>query len=202
MALTTLQAQRQAIQTSLSPTLPQRDLLTAHIHATELSISEVTHAVSAMVPTMITQFSRMAGTREPMGGSDGAPGSGSGTDTTASARHERVACLWQCVRAVQACTAALLTPEPARFRGISLVQWAQLAHCAVALHRLTVTCDDAAWDRDAVREVVDLPALLDRVAAKLESAAAEEPQQQRPDGVFTRMARMIRESGNLHARPY
>lgn len=222
MALTTLQTQRQEIQTSLSPTLPQRDLLTAHIHATELRISEVTHAVSAMVPIMITQFSRMAGTREPMGSSDGASNPGSGTDTTASARHERVAYLWQCVRAVQACTAALLSPEPSAFRGISFLQWAQLAHCAVVLHRLTVTCDDAAWDRTAVREVVDLPSLLGRVATKLELAAAaqlpqqqhQQQQQQGPDEVFTRLARTIRDfrpdesdsvagsSGNMHTRPF
>ncbi|EAQ86383.1 hypothetical protein CHGG_07636 [Chaetomium globosum CBS 148.51] len=229
IALTTLQTQRQEIQTSLSPTLPERDLLTAHIHAAELSISEVTHAVSAMVPIMITQFSRMAGTRDVVLG-DGSTGThtstgsgtdsggGSGTDTTASARHERVAYLWQCVRAVQACSAALLTPAPARFRGISLVQWAQLAHCAVALHRLTVTCDDAAWDRAAVREVVDLSGLLGRVAAKLELAAMAGGaglQGRGPDEVFTRLARTIRAFslggspgpvagglGYLHARPF
>ncbi|KAH6641042.1 hypothetical protein F5144DRAFT_618687 [Chaetomium tenue] len=219
IALTTLQTQRQDLQTSLSPTLPNRDLLTAHIHATELTISETTHAVSAMVPLMITQFSRLAGSRDTTI-SDGTntststnngsgSGSGSGADTTASARHERVAYLWQSVRAVQACSAALLSPPPARFRGISLVQWAQLAHCAVALHRLTVTCEDAAWDRAAVGEVVDLAVLLDRVAEKLELAGAA------PEEVFARLARAMREFrpgegpgavaggvGYLHARPY
>ncbi|KAK3297393.1 uncharacterized protein B0H64DRAFT_392070 [Chaetomium fimeti] len=194
MALTALQTQRQEIQTSLPPALRQHEHLLAHIHATELSISEVTHAVSAMVPIMITQFSRMAGARDQMN-DDGTNNSNSNNSdaTTASARHERVAYLWQSTRAVQACAAALLAPEPARFAGISVLQWAQLAQCAVALHRLTVTCEDPAWDVVAAREDVHLPDLLGRVAAKLELVAAEQREQQGPEGVFTRLARTMRE---------
>ncbi|KAH6850669.1 hypothetical protein B0I37DRAFT_372129 [Chaetomium sp. MPI-CAGE-AT-0009] len=189
MALTTLQTQRQEIQTSLSPAIPQRDVLLTHIHSTELSISEVTHAVSAMVPLMITQFSRLAGTRDL---SDGTTPDNNAT--TASARHERVAYLWQCVRAVQACAAALLAPAPSAFRGISFLQWAQLAHCAVALHRLTVVCDDPAWDLDAAREVVKLSRLLNCAATKLELVAVEQGEKG-PDELFTRLARAMRELG-------
>lgn len=212
IALTALQTQRQELQTSLSPAIPHRELLLAHIHSAELSISEAAHAVTAMVPMMITQFSRLAGARGVHDNSSINSNSGS-SNTTASARHERVAYLWQSVRAVQACTAALLAPAPVTFRGISFLQWAQLAHCAVALHRLTVTCDDPAWDIAAVRETIALPVLLAGVAAKLELVAAEE-RQQGPDELFTRLARTMRDfcadengampvgSEHVHTRPY
>ncbi|RYP09751.1 hypothetical protein DL764_001086 [Monosporascus ibericus] len=184
MALTTLQGQLQELQMSLSPALPQRELIMAHIHSTELSISETMHAVNSMVPIMVGQFARMTGT-----GSMSAAG---GTASSASCRHERLRCLWQCVRAVQACTSALLASPPSDFRGVSFLQWAQLARCLVVLNRLTTTIEEPAWDRTAVRAVMDVPVLLGRVAEKLE-LAAQAAGEQGCDDIFTRLARTMRE---------
>jgi hypothetical protein len=184
MALTTLQGQLQELQMSLSPGLPQRGLIMAHIHSTELSISETTYAVNSMVPIMISQFARMTGT-----GSMSAAG---GTASSTSSRHERLRCLWQCVCAVQACTSALLASPPSDFRGVSFLQWAQLARCVVALNRLTTTIEDPAWDRAAVRAIIDVPVLLGRVAEKLE-LVAQAAGEQGCDEVFTQLARTMRE---------
>jgi hypothetical protein len=182
MALTTLQGQLQDIQMSLAPALRQQALIRAHIHATELCISEATHAVNSMVPLMVRQFARMTGGSGPM---DAAASS-------TSSRQERLQCLWQCVRAVQACTSALLVLPPSEFRGISFIQWAQLARCAVALNRLTTTTVILTWDHAAVRAIIDVPELLGRVADKLE-LVAQQSGEQGFDGVFTRLARTMRE---------
>lgn len=89
-----------------------------------------------------------------------------GTASSASSRQERLQCLWQCVRAVQACTSALLALPPSDFRGVSFLQWAQLARCVAALNRLTTTIEDPAWDRAALRAIIDVPVLLGRVAVQ------------------------------------
>ncbi|RYP73026.1 hypothetical protein DL771_003894 [Monosporascus sp. 5C6A] len=184
MALTALQEQLQELQMSLPPGLPQRGLIMAHIHSTELSISETTHAVNSTVPIMVGQFARMTGT----GSTSGA----GGTASSASCRHERLRCLWQCVRAVRACTSALLASPPSDFRGVSFLQWAQLARCVVVLNRLTTTIEEPAWDRTAVRAIIDVPVLLGRVAEKLE-LVAQAAGEQGCEEVFTRLARTMRE---------
>lgn len=185
MALKTLQGELQELQMSLSPDLRQRELIMAHIHSTELIISETTHAVNSMVPILVSQFARMTGT-----GSMSAPG---GTAGSASSRQERLQCLWQCVAAVQACTSALLASTPSDFSGVSLLQWAQLARCIVALSRLTTTsAEEPAWDSAAARTVIDVSALLGRVAEKLE-LVAQAVGEQGCDDLFTRLARTMRE---------
>ncbi|KAK4041130.1 hypothetical protein C8A01DRAFT_45668 [Parachaetomium inaequale] len=185
MALTTQQGQLQDIQMALAPALRQQALIRVHIHATELCVSEATHAVNSMVPLMVSQFARMTGGSGPMN-------AGGGAASSTSSRQERLQCLWQCVRAIQACTSALLALPPSEFRGISFLQWAQLARCAVALNRLTTTVVIPTWDHAAVRAIIDVPELLDRVAGKLE-LVAQQAGEQGCDGVFTRLARTMRE---------
>ncbi|KAK3331763.1 hypothetical protein B0T19DRAFT_472787 [Cercophora scortea] len=169
IALTALQGQRQEIQLSLSlpfttSTTPRNlDLVLAHIHAAELTISEATHALYAVVPVMVSQFTRMTS----MNGA----GAGAGANR-ATVRNERMQCLWRCVRAAQACASALLDDDEAGcgFRGVSFVQWAQLAQSVVALNRLTTTvtaAEDPAWDPAAARGVVDVSGLLTRVEDEL-----------------------------------
>ncbi|KAK3681629.1 hypothetical protein B0T22DRAFT_433906 [Podospora appendiculata] len=180
IALTTLQGQRQDLQLALSPaTTAPRSLVMAHIHAAELSICEAMHAVNAIVPVMVSQFARMT---------NAAGAAGARTSNRATSRNERVHCLWQCVGAAQACAAALLDDEAGLgFKGVSFVQWAQLAHCLVALKRLTTTAEeDPAWDPAAARGVVDVPGLLARVADKLSAVGEEE------EGVFARLAGAMR----------
>lgn len=184
MALTTLQVQLQEFQLSLSPTLRQQGLVMAHIHSAELNLGEATYAVSSTVPIMVSQFARMTST--------GSGSAAAGTSSNASSRQERLRCLWQSVRAIQACSSALLASPPSEFRGISFIQWAQLAHCVTALNRLTNTLTDPTWDCAAVRAVIDVPELLGRIAEKLE-LAAQAAGEQEPDQVFAKLSRAIHE---------
>ncbi|KAJ9143342.1 C6 transcription factor [Pleurostoma richardsiae] len=179
MSLSALQGQLQELQTSLPSSLSSQALIMAHIHSAELSINETTHAVHSMVPLLVRQFARII--------------SGSMSTTRSnSAGHERSQCLWRCVRAIKACTSVLMDVSPADFAGVSFLQWAQLARCVMVLNHLTTTIEDPAWDRAAVRAVIDIPVLLDRVAEKLE-LASQAAGEQRPDDVFAQLARTMRE---------
>ncbi|XXG99354.1 hypothetical protein Hte_005691 [Hypoxylon texense] len=187
LSLATLQSQLQELQTSISRGLLQRELIVAHINSTELIISETIYAVNAMVPIIVSQFARITSTR--LGGT---------TSGTPPGR-ERSRSLWQCVRAIEAGTAALLALSPSDFAGVSFVQWAQLARSLAVLHHLTATIEDPSWDRAAVRAVVDTPVLLDQVAEKLGSAAAAAAAEygsggndDDDDDVFIQLARTVR----------
>ncbi|KAI1775396.1 hypothetical protein F4818DRAFT_48133 [Hypoxylon cercidicola] len=180
MSLTTLQGQLQELQGSLSLSLLQRGLVMAHINATELIINETTYAVNSMVPIMVSQFARMTGTWPATGITSGnMPG------------QERSRSLWQCVRATQSCTSAFLALSPSDLAGVSFLQWAQLAHSLGVMHHLTATIEDQAWDRAAVRAVVDVPVLLDHVAERLELAAGSDNDGD-VDNVFAQLARTMR----------
>lgn len=185
MDIATLQGQRHELETSLSQSLPQRGVILAHVHSTDLVMSEITHHISSMLPIMVSQFARMTG--------PAAMSTTGNAASTMSARQERSRCISQSMRAVQSCTSALLASPPSDFRGISFLQWAQLAHCIAALSRLTTTIDDPAWDRAAARAVMDVPALLGRVTDKLDLVSQEIIREQGSDGLFDRLARTMRE---------
>ncbi|KAF7561736.1 hypothetical protein G7046_g2395 [Stylonectria norvegica] len=180
--LTTLQEHLKALQTSISPNVSHRELIMAHIYATKLQISESICAVNSMVPIMISQFARMVGTR-PLS----APGD---TTSRATPRRERLQCLWQCVRHIQACTSVLLALPLFEFGCISFLQWAQLARCVASLNRLT-TIEEITWD-DALGRTIEVPELLGREAYKLEQVAQANGEQD-PDELFAKLARSMRE---------
>ena len=184
MDLATLQGHLQEVQRSLTPGVSHRGFIMAHIHATDLQISESIYAVNSMVPIIVSQFGRMAGTGPMSATRDIA--------SSASSRRERLQCLWQCVRAVQACTSALLALPLSDFRCISFLQCAQLERCVAALNRLTTTIEETAWDHAAVRAIIDVPGLLGRVADKME-LVAQANGEQGSDELFTQLARSMRE---------
>lgn len=185
MDIATLQSQRHELEQSISQSLPHRGVILAHVHSTDLVMSEITHQISSMLPIMVSQFARMTG--------PAAMSTTGNSASTMSARQERSRCISQSMRAVQSCTSALLASPPSDFRGISFLQWAQLAHCIAALSRLTTTIDDPAWDRAVARAVVDVPALLGRVTDKLELVSQEIIREQGSDGLFDQLARIMRE---------
>ncbi|KAK0702296.1 hypothetical protein B0H67DRAFT_595459 [Lasiosphaeris hirsuta] len=80
--------------------------------------------------------------------------------------------LWKALLAIESCTSALLALPLKEFLGISFIQWAQLTQCLVALSYLDAL-QDPGWDLRAVRGLIDLPILLDRMAAKFETASME-----------------------------
>lgn len=181
MALSALQGQLQELQAPLSRRRQQRELLMAHASATELVINETAYAVNAMVPIIVSQFAKLTST-----------GPVAGITSGQSAGHERSRNLWQCVRAIKACTSALLALPPSDFAGISFLQWAQLTRSLAVLHHLTATIKDQAWDRGAVRTVIEMPVLLDRVVEKLE-LAAQAAGEHGSEAVFAQLARTMRE---------
>ncbi|OIW25920.1 hypothetical protein CONLIGDRAFT_512801 [Coniochaeta ligniaria NRRL 30616] len=176
VSLMPLQGELEELKKSLPVSEPSRHL--AHIAATELVINETRHAVNAMEPMIISHFSAMTASNTV----------GRGPSKAA----ERSWCLWQCVHAIKACADALLALSASDFAGISFVQWAQLARSIVVLNHLTTGLEDQAWNRADVRDVVDMPVLLDRVAGQLE-LAAQVAGEQEPEGAFTGHARRMRE---------
>jgi hypothetical protein len=56
--------------------------------------------------------------------------------------------------------------------GMTFSYWWDMAHCLLTLYRLTIL-DDPAWDRRAVRDRIDLLAILDRLKTGFEEVAAQ-----------------------------
>ncbi|KAK4117909.1 hypothetical protein N656DRAFT_744575 [Canariomyces notabilis] len=183
MTLETLQKQLQELKSSLAPGIQQRELIIAHIYSTQLILSETAYKIHCLVPILVSQFARMTAT-----------GSMNSTSRPSS-RQERSKYLWECVRAAQACTTVLLdSPHSTQstFRGISFLQWAQLARCVVALKWLTSSMDDEIiWNTDGVRAVIDVHEVLGRAAEKLKLAAKEAGEQE-GNGQFGQLAREMR----------
>lgn len=180
VSLMALQEELQGLKTSLSAPTTSRHL--AHITATELIVNESRHSVNSMEPVIISHFSAMIASSST---------AGRGPAKVA----ERSACLWKCVNAAKACANALLCLQDSEFAGISFVQWAQLTRSVAVLSRLSTEIEDPSWDRAAVRAVVDLPVLLDRVAEKLELAARMVGEHE-SQGALSRVACRVREASS------
>lgn len=169
---------------------------TAHAWATELAIAEARYAVGAMVPFMVSHFSALTTTTTTTAGGGGRAG-----PPPPPRNGERAGCLWQCADAARACVDALLGLAARDFAAMALVQWTQLARGLAVLHHLTaadVAVEEPNWDRAAARNAVDFPELLDRVAEKLESAAAAVVaggRRHEPEEVLTGIAHRMRAFG-------
>ena len=176
LSLMVLQGDLQGLQASMSVSELARHLV--HVSATELVINETIHAVNTAIPFMISHFSAIT--------------AGSTVSNGLYQKGERSRCLWQCVNAIKASTDALLALPASDFVGISFVQWTQLARSILALNHLTTTIEDPSWDRAAVRAVIDMPVLLDRVIKKLE-LAAQIAGEYNHEGCFSELAFRMRQ---------
>lgn len=107
---------------------------------------------------------------------------------------DSVSCLWKTELAIKSSATALLAITPADYLGASFVQWAQcvhMAHCIAILSRLAGSFSSPTLDPAALRALDEMPASLDRLAEKLECAAAEAGEKE-PGDVFTQLARGMR----------
>ncbi|KAI0842745.1 putative C6 transcription factor [Hypoxylon sp. FL0890] len=156
---------REAIPSGLEP----QEILIAQVHYIDLCINEAAHTANSDAPLFTTP---------------GVAGSGyiSG--------FERLECLWRSANAIKSWLDIFFALPPSQFRGFSFPFWAQLARCLVIFCRLS-TLEDPAWDRKAVRNTVDLPPALDRIAEKLELASREVGEQS-SDDVFMQLSRLMR----------
>ncbi|KAJ5593833.1 C6 transcription factor [Penicillium hispanicum] len=171
MYLKVLQRQLTELRASFSPHLPRRDMLTAYAHYVELCINEVT---------------RLACSQDPL-----LPESGSGDGANGSmAEFEHLECLSRSLYAAKSWLDVFYTIPPAAYVGFPFFLWFQLVRCIVILKHLS-TFEDPAWDRQAVRNTVDMLTLLEWMAEKAELASREVGEQS-DDDLFQRVSRMLR----------
>jgi hypothetical protein len=71
--------------------------------------------------------------------------------------------LYACLNSIKSWFDVCLTISPAAYIGFPFSIFSQLAHCAIALYRLS-TLDDPAWDKDNIRNTANLLAILDQIA--------------------------------------
>ncbi|KAJ5815094.1 C6 transcription factor [Penicillium riverlandense] len=171
MYLKVLQGQLKELRDSFSPHLQRRDMLTAYAHYVELCINEVTRLASSEDPLLPT------------------PGSGDGSSTSMTG-FEHLECLWRSLYAVKSWLDAFYTIPPSAYVGFPFFFWFQLVRCIVILKHLS-TFDDPAWDRQAVRNTVDMLTLLEWMAEKAELASREAGEQSDDDS-FRRVSKMLR----------
>ncbi|KAI0385678.1 putative C6 transcription factor [Hypomontagnella monticulosa] len=167
--LNALRAQLQELRGSLSPVLERQEFIIAQIHYVELSINEAAHTANSDAPLLTTT---------------GIDGTGHVSD------FERIECLWRSVTAIKSWLDIFLSLPPSEFRGFSFLLWAQMARCVVILYRLS-TLEDPAWDRKAVRNVIDLPLVLDQIAEKLE-LTCRESNESPDDNLFMQFHKLLK----------
>lgn len=167
--LNALRAQLQELRGSLSPELERQDFIIAQIHYVELCINEAAHTANSDAPLLTAP---------------GVDGTGHVSD------FERIECLWRSVTAIKSWLDIFLSLSPSSLRGFSFLFWAQMARCVVILYRLS-TLEDPAWDRKAVRNIVDLPLVLDHIAEKLELTSRESGGPS-DDNLFMQFHKLIR----------
>lgn len=78
---------------------------------------------------------------------------------------QRLDSLYSCLQATKSWFDIFLGFPPASYVGFSIPIFTQMAHCIIALFRLT-TFDDPIWDRGLVRETADLSLILERIIEK------------------------------------
>ncbi|KAI1098443.1 putative C6 transcription factor [Jackrogersella minutella] len=166
--LNSLHGQLNELRESISSELEQEKTLVAQVHYIELCINEATHTANSSAPLLTT------------------PSIG---DNDYTSGYERLECLWRSVNAIKSWFDIFFTLSPSAFRGLSFPFWAQLARCTVILYRLS-TLEDPAWDRKAVRDVVDLSLVLDQIAKNMEQASREAGEQSNDD-VLMQVSRLL-----------
>lgn len=84
---------------------------------------------------------------------------------------QRLECLYACLHAIKNWFDVFLKLPPATYIGISMSEYTQLAHCMIALYRLsTFECPD--WDRSLVRDYANLSMILDQVVTNFSGVKA------------------------------
>ncbi|KXX73648.1 Transcriptional regulator WAR1 [Madurella mycetomatis] len=140
--LSALQVQLQNIKTQLPHHLQQNDIVLSHISYTELVIHE-------------------AGLAKPK-----SPASGTIPDL------QRYEAMEGCLSAVRDWFDRHFSIPSYVYVGLTFGYWCHMAHCMLALYRISVL-DDPAWDRRAVRNKIDLLGVCDRLKTGFEQVAAQ-----------------------------
>ncbi|KAF9880075.1 hypothetical protein CkaCkLH20_02029 [Colletotrichum karsti] len=138
-----LQGQLQKILQNLPSEQQSSDTIISQLHSTELAIQEIA-------------LSSKTGACVPANLPDVA----------------RLDILYACLHAVKSWFEHFFTLPPAAYYAIPFPFFAQLSHCTIALYRLTVL-EDPVWDRQSVRNTLDLISTLDEVAERFTRVCSE-----------------------------
>ncbi|CAJ2501948.1 Uu.00g048010.m01.CDS01 [Anthostomella pinea] len=163
----------------------------AHCHV-HLSYAEIQILETIRLSSSISSQSEGAVFTVESGPTDGNSGGGGPAQNPPAGGYSDLNYMWQSILALGACTTGLLELPPSRFRGISFMQWEQLASCLVVLSNLDHVQDDRInMNLAPARLVVELPVLLQRIIRKL-TLTAEEALEKEDDGTFTLLASRVR----------
>ncbi|KAJ5664644.1 C6 transcription factor [Penicillium macrosclerotiorum] len=173
MYLKVLQGQLQELRAACVAHLPRQDMLTAQIHYAELCINEVTRLASSQDPLLSACWSDSSANSSMTG-------------------LEHLESLWRSVYAVKSWLDAFYTIPPGAYIGFPFFFWFQLVRCVVILKHL-LTFDDPAWDREAVRNTVNMVDLLEWMTEKTD-LASQEAGEQSDDDLFRRVNKLLRMS--------
>lgn len=108
---------------------------------------------------------------------------------------QRVDSLYACLRAARAWYDIWFSIPLAEVPSLPFAMFIQLSQTQVALYRLT-TCEDPAWDKEALRNTADLLVILDRTAERFEAMATVYPlttgEEETDTTIFTKATKIMR----------
>jgi hypothetical protein len=85
---------------------------------------------------------------------------------------ERIQCLWRSLGTIKSWLDKFFGIPTSQYMGFSLLGWVQWTRCFSLLYRLT-TYEDPVWDRQAVRNRVDIVKVLGQMTTNLEQVSRE-----------------------------
>ncbi|KFX86201.1 hypothetical protein O988_09718, partial [Pseudogymnoascus sp. VKM F-3808] len=149
--------------------LLQRGAFITHAHYVELYINHLTYSISRDSPPL-----NLSG---PGGDSGDLPG------------FERLKCLWGSVESIKSWLDNFYNIAPADLVGLPFHFWSQMILCITILKYLSVL-DDPAWNRQDVRNAVDILATIDCMVQKLDLACVE-ANLQCDDSLFSLLSKLL-----------
>ncbi|OJZ84501.1 hypothetical protein ASPFODRAFT_208995 [Aspergillus luchuensis CBS 106.47] len=161
MYLKILHNQLTDLQSTIPLHLPHRDLLHLQTHYTSLLLHETPRLTSSSTPLL--------------------------SSTTAPSP---LTTLIHSLQAIKSWLSTFQTLPAQTITGFPFFMWFQLVRCIVLLKHLS-TFEDPAWDRDIVRQEVDMLELLEWMGEKAEMASIEAGETS-DDDLFRRVGRMLR----------
>ncbi|KAL5349195.1 hypothetical protein ACLOAV_005483 [Pseudogymnoascus australis] len=149
--------------------LLQRGAFITHAHYVELYINQLAYSISRDSPPL-----NLSGARSDSGDLPG---------------FERLKCLWGSVESIKSWLDNFYNLAPADLVGLPFHFWSQMILCITILKYLSVL-DDPAWNRQEVRNTVDLLATVDAMIQKLDQVCAE-ANLQCDDSLFNLLSKLL-----------
>ena len=103
---------------------------------------------------------------------------------------QRLENLCACLAAAKSWMDIFLKFPPLEYARLSFTFWVQLMRCVVVLYKLS-TLDDPAWDRQLVRDTIDLITVMEQITSNMEWFSGHIGEDS-DDGMIARAARFLR----------